>query len=212
MRRSQSIRVPAAVAARGAVGAAPRRCPRTCGSTSAATRAWWRSPASRVIDGRGTPAVKGQTVVIRDGRIAEVGASGKVKAPAGALVVDGTGMTLIPGHRRHARPHVLHGGGRCRRHDELHRPAALPRERRHLGAHDRHPVALCRHQPARGHRLRPDAGSAHPRHHAVPHRARRRRLDVDRGDHRSRRGASSPTGRRRVPPGSSSTPTSRAPR
>ena len=50
-----------------------------------------------VIDGRGTPAVKGQTVVIRDGRIAEVGAAGKVKAPAGALVVDGTGMTLIPG-------------------------------------------------------------------------------------------------------------------
>jgi imidazolonepropionase-like amidohydrolase len=50
-----------------------------------------------VIDGRGTPAVKDQTVVIRDGRIAEVGASGKVKAPAGALVVDGTGMTLIPG-------------------------------------------------------------------------------------------------------------------
>ena len=50
-----------------------------------------------VIDGRGTPAVKGQTVVIRDGRIAEVGATGKVKAPAGALVVDGTGMTLIPG-------------------------------------------------------------------------------------------------------------------
>jgi len=50
-----------------------------------------------VIDGRGTPAVKDQTVVIRDGRIAEVGASGKVKAPAGALVLDGTGMTLIPG-------------------------------------------------------------------------------------------------------------------
>ena len=50
-----------------------------------------------VIDGRGTPAVKEQTVVIRDGRIAEVGASGKVKAPSGALVVDGTGMTLIPG-------------------------------------------------------------------------------------------------------------------
>lgn len=50
-----------------------------------------------LIDGRGTPAVKGQTVVIRDGRIAEVGATGKVKAPAGAVVVDGTGMTLIPG-------------------------------------------------------------------------------------------------------------------
>ena len=30
-----------------------------------------------VIDGRGTPAVRGQTVVIRDGRIAEVGAIGQ---------------------------------------------------------------------------------------------------------------------------------------
>lgn len=50
-----------------------------------------------VIDGRGTPAVRGQTVVIRDGRIAEAGPSAKVKAPDGALVVDGTGMTLIPG-------------------------------------------------------------------------------------------------------------------
>jgi len=50
-----------------------------------------------VIDGKGTPPVPGQTVVIRDGRIAEVGAAAKVKAPAGAQVVDGAGMTLIPG-------------------------------------------------------------------------------------------------------------------
>ena len=50
-----------------------------------------------IIDGRGTPAVRGQTVVIHDGRIAEVGPTSKVKAPAGALVVDGAGMTLIPG-------------------------------------------------------------------------------------------------------------------
>ena len=39
-----------------------------------------------------------------------------------------------------------------------------------------------------------------------------RRLDVGRRRRRSRRGASWPTGRRRAPPGSSSTPTSRAPR
>lgn len=50
-----------------------------------------------VIDGKGTAAVKGQTVVIRDGRIAEVGPATKVKVPAGAQMVDGTGMTLIPG-------------------------------------------------------------------------------------------------------------------
>jgi imidazolonepropionase-like amidohydrolase len=50
-----------------------------------------------VIDGKGTAAVPAQAVVIRDGRIAEVGPVAKVKAPAGAQVVDGTGMTLIPG-------------------------------------------------------------------------------------------------------------------
>lgn len=50
-----------------------------------------------IINGRGTPAVPGQTVLIRDGRIAEVGAAARVKTPAGAQVVDGTGMTLIPG-------------------------------------------------------------------------------------------------------------------
>ena len=50
-----------------------------------------------VIDGKGTAAVPGQTVVIRDGRIAEVGPVAKVKTPAGAQVVDGSGMTLIPG-------------------------------------------------------------------------------------------------------------------
>ncbi len=50
-----------------------------------------------VIDGKGTPAMTGQTVVISGNRIADVGPSSKVKPPAGAQVVDGTGMTLIPG-------------------------------------------------------------------------------------------------------------------
>ncbi|MEO8636407.1 MAG: amidohydrolase family protein [Gemmatimonadales bacterium] len=48
-----------------------------------------------LIDGRGGAAKRGQTVVIKEGRIAEVG--GGVKAPAGAYLIDGSGMTLIPG-------------------------------------------------------------------------------------------------------------------
>jgi len=48
-----------------------------------------------LIDGRGGAARKGQTVVIRDGKIADVG--GNVSAPAGAAVIDGSGMTVIPG-------------------------------------------------------------------------------------------------------------------
>jgi imidazolonepropionase-like amidohydrolase len=38
-----------------------------------------------------------QTVVVRDGRIGQIGAAGKVKAPEGALRVSGEGKYLIPG-------------------------------------------------------------------------------------------------------------------
>lgn len=50
-----------------------------------------------VIDGTGGAARPAQTVILRDGLIAEVGPAKKVKVPAGAAVVDGTGKTLIPG-------------------------------------------------------------------------------------------------------------------
>lgn len=48
-----------------------------------------------ILDGRGGPARAGQVVVIRDGLIADIGPS--VRPPAGAKVIDGSGMTLIPG-------------------------------------------------------------------------------------------------------------------
>ncbi|MCA8895099.1 MAG: hypothetical protein KDA48_07550, partial [Amphiplicatus sp.] len=38
-----------------------------------------------------------QTVIIRDGRIAKVGAAEAVSAPPGATLVDGGGKYLIPG-------------------------------------------------------------------------------------------------------------------
>lgn len=41
--------------------------------------------------------LSGQSVLIADGRIAAVGASGTVEAPSGATVIDGTGKTLVPG-------------------------------------------------------------------------------------------------------------------
>jgi imidazolonepropionase-like amidohydrolase len=50
-----------------------------------------------VIDGTGAPARPDQTIVIRDGRIAEIGAASSVAAPAGAPVMDLTGKTVIPG-------------------------------------------------------------------------------------------------------------------
>jgi imidazolonepropionase-like amidohydrolase len=50
-----------------------------------------------IIDGTGRAPQTGQTVVIRDGRIAEVGPSASVTVPAGARRMDLAGHTLIPG-------------------------------------------------------------------------------------------------------------------
>jgi imidazolonepropionase-like amidohydrolase len=50
---------------------------------------------ARVIDGTGAPPREGQTVLIRDGRIAEAG--GTVRVPEGATAIDLTGKTVIPG-------------------------------------------------------------------------------------------------------------------
>src|SRR5262245_36245561 len=41
--------------------------------------------------------LRDQIVVVRDGRIAEIGAANSVKVPSGALRVDGRGKFLIPG-------------------------------------------------------------------------------------------------------------------
>jgi enamidase len=51
----------------------------------------------RVIDGSGAPARAGQTIVIKAGRIAEVGDAERVKAPEGATVLDLGGRTAMPG-------------------------------------------------------------------------------------------------------------------
>ena len=48
-----------------------------------------------VIDGTGAEAMTGQTILIRDGRIAAVGSS--VDVPDDAEVIDATGHTVIPG-------------------------------------------------------------------------------------------------------------------
>jgi imidazolonepropionase-like amidohydrolase len=52
---------------------------------------------ARVVDGLGHPAALNQTLVLRDGKIAAVGADGTVALPAGAPVHDLTGKTVLPG-------------------------------------------------------------------------------------------------------------------
>ena len=52
---------------------------------------------ARVIDGTGAPPKEKQTIVIRDGSIAELGNASRVTAPADATVLDLTGKSVIPG-------------------------------------------------------------------------------------------------------------------
>jgi imidazolonepropionase-like amidohydrolase len=52
---------------------------------------------ARVIDGTGAPPREDQTLVIRDGRIAQLGDAASTQVPAGALVLDLTGKSVIPG-------------------------------------------------------------------------------------------------------------------
>jgi N-acetylglucosamine-6-phosphate deacetylase len=50
-----------------------------------------------VIDGTGAPRKLDQTIIIRDGKIAEVGSSASVAVPSGAKVMDLAGHTVLPG-------------------------------------------------------------------------------------------------------------------
>src|SRR5688572_11182169 len=50
-----------------------------------------------LIDGRGGPPVPGSTVMVRRERIVAAGPRGRVRVPADAEVVDGSGLTLLPG-------------------------------------------------------------------------------------------------------------------
>jgi imidazolonepropionase-like amidohydrolase len=50
-----------------------------------------------LVDGTGADPRPGQTVIVRDGRIAEVGPTGTVRVPAGVRTMDLGGHTVIPG-------------------------------------------------------------------------------------------------------------------
>ncbi len=50
-----------------------------------------------VIDGTGAPAARGQTIVLRDGKIVQIGPASSVQAPTGARTIDLHGQTVIPG-------------------------------------------------------------------------------------------------------------------
>ena len=50
-----------------------------------------------VLDGLGNPPQLGKDILISDGKISSITATGDVIAPAGTKVIDGTGLTAMPG-------------------------------------------------------------------------------------------------------------------
>jgi imidazolonepropionase-like amidohydrolase len=52
---------------------------------------------ARLIDGTGAPAIEESVVIVRDGRIAAVGAKGSLTLPAGIKVIEANGQSLLPG-------------------------------------------------------------------------------------------------------------------
>ena len=52
---------------------------------------------AEIVDGTGAAPKFDQTLIVKDGRIAALGSSSKVKVPDGATVIDAHGKTLLPG-------------------------------------------------------------------------------------------------------------------
>jgi len=52
---------------------------------------------ARVVDGTGAEPIAEGALVVSDGRIEDVGTSGEVDVPEDARVIDGAGMTVLPG-------------------------------------------------------------------------------------------------------------------
>jgi imidazolonepropionase-like amidohydrolase len=82
--------ITAALAQRPPLSTAVRQYVRTDSSLIALTHV-------RVIDGTGAAARDDQTLVIKDGMIAALGGAATVAVPPGALVMDLTGKSVIPG-------------------------------------------------------------------------------------------------------------------
>jgi len=52
---------------------------------------------ARVIDGTGAPAQSGQTILIEDGTIVDLGDTARITVPSGATTIDLAGKSVIPG-------------------------------------------------------------------------------------------------------------------
>ena len=79
----------------------------------------------RVIDGMGNAPAEGQDILVAGGMIQSVGPTGSLDVPADARVIDGTGLTALPGL---IDAHMHLQGGWRGGNDNGPRPAWCPSE------------------------------------------------------------------------------------
>ena len=80
-----------------------------------------------LVNPDGSPPLADATIVVRDGRIAEVGRGNRVRVPAGFEVIDATGKWIVPGYID-SHVHFFQSGGLYTRPDALDLRAAVPYE------------------------------------------------------------------------------------
>ena len=118
-----------------------------------------------LVDGTGGAVQRGQSVVVEDGRITQVGSN--VDIPQNAEILDYSGHTLIPGlFGLHDHMFYTAVGGRAAQ-------LTFSGPRLYLGAgcdddsHDREPGGVCGDQPQGRDRRRPRARPPYTHHGAV---------------------------------------------
>lgn len=88
-----------------------------------------------IVDVVNQKLISGQTVTIRDNKIADVKQAGKIKIPASATVIDGSGKYLLPG-MTDAHVHFFQSGGLYTRPDGLDLRKYVPYEKEIKWTHD----------------------------------------------------------------------------
>jgi imidazolonepropionase-like amidohydrolase len=73
---------------------------------------------ARLFDGTGSAPIEQATLVIRDGRVAAVGAANEVSIPADAQRIDASGKTIMPG-LVNAHGHINEGFAAASARDSL---------------------------------------------------------------------------------------------
>ena len=68
-----------------------------CGNSDRADSAYTAFTGARIIDGNGSEPIADAVLLVRDGRVADVGPKEHVKVPEGAIINDISGKTIMPG-------------------------------------------------------------------------------------------------------------------